>query len=331
MSYIDIAIIAIVALCALIGLWKGFFKTLISFFGLIVSFLVAFFLTKPVVGALLDTDVMKGFVVGNGDGGWSLYGWISGKLPDITSGGVLGTLLKPFIELSQSQGVDLHTGVSLLLANGLFSIMVCIALFIIIRFILLLFTMFANAMSKGKFVGALNRLLGLVFGAVKGAWHVCVLMVIMSFFLGLSFMAPVREQMDKSVLAAPVYNQVTKLTDRFITGGKDTLIKLLDIHDKAYAGGEEEPSTERGLYTYVSEGEDDNTFTIELKADNKFEQSSNGSLRTGSYSVNDTSLILTFDDGETINAAVNVKGGWIKVGDIYLVKDGFTAPNNTVQ
>ena len=54
MSYIDIAIIVIVALGALIGLWRGFFKTLISFFGWFVSFLIAMFITQPIAGALLD-------------------------------------------------------------------------------------------------------------------------------------------------------------------------------------------------------------------------------------------------------------------------------------
>ncbi len=326
MSYIDIAIIAIVVLCALIGLWKGFFKTVISFFGLLVSFMAAFFLTKPVVGALLDIDAVKNFVVGGGSG-FSLFGWISGKLSDITSEGVLGTLLSPFIKLSESQGVDVHTGVSLLLANGIFSIMVCIGLFIVIRFILLLFTMFANAMSKGKFVGALNRLLGLIFGAVKGAWHVCVLMFILSFLLGFSFMAPVRNQIDNSVIAAPVYEQVTKLSEKFITGGEDTLIKLLDLHDKANKPGEQpEEKPEHGVYKYAPEDAEDSPFEIELMAGGKFEQRSEGMVLKGNYTLEGEELTLEFEGGNAEKAAINIENGWIKLGEIYLVKDGHTIP-----
>lgn len=326
MSYIDIAIIAIVVLCALIGLWKGFFKTVISFFGLLVSFMAAFFLTKPVVGALLDIDAVKNFVVGGGSG-FSLFGWISGKLSDITSEGVLGTLLSPFIKLSESQGVDVHTGVSLLLANGIFSIMVCIGLFIVIRFILLLFTMFANAMSKGKFVGALNRLLGLIFGAVKGAWHVCVLMFILSFLLGFSFMAPVRNQIDNSVIAAPVYEQVTKLSEKFITGGEDTLIKLLDLHDKANKPGEQpEAKPEHGVYKYASSGDEDSVFEIELMAGGKFEQRSEGSILKGTYEIADGVLTLNFEDWQPATATIDVENGYIKLDENYFVKDGYTIP-----
>lgn len=326
MSYIDIAIIAIVVLCALMGLWKGFFKTVISFFGLLVSFMAAFFLTKPVVGALLDIDAVKNFVVGGGSG-FSLFGWISGKLSDITSEGVLGTLLSPFIKLSESQGVDVHTGVSLLLANGIFSIMVCIGLFIVIRFILLLFTMFANAMSKGKFVGALNRLLGLIFGAVKGAWHVCVLMFILSFLLGFSFMAPVRNQIDNSVIAAPVYEQVTKLSEKFITGGEDTLIKLLDLHDKANKPGEQpEAKPEHGVYKYASSGDEDSVFEIELMAGGKFEQRSEGTILKGTYEIADGVLTLNFEGLQPSTATIDVENGYIKLDENYFVKDGYTIP-----
>ena len=323
MSYIDRAIIAIVVLCALIGLWKGFFKTVISFFGLLVSFMAAFFLTKPVVGALLDIDAVKNFVVGGGSG-FSLFGWISGKLSDITSEGVLGTLLSPFIKLSESQGVDVHTGVSLLLANGIFSIMVCIGLFIVIRFILLLFTMFANAMSKGKFVGALNRLLGLIFGAVKGAWHVCVLMFILSFLLGFSFMAPVRNQIDNSVIAAPVYEQVTKLSEKFITGGEDTLIKLLDLHDKANKPDvQPEAKPEHGVYKYASSGDEDSVFEI---AGGKFEQRSEGTILKGTYEIADGVLTLNFEGLQPSTATIDVENGYIKLNGLYLVKDGYTIP-----
>lgn len=129
MSYIDIAIIGVVVLGALIGLWKGFFKTLISFFGGLVSFLVAFFLTKVIAEALLDVGAIRNFVVGSGSG-WSLYSWIHGKLPPLDElSGILATILKPILSVAESAGGDITVNVALLLANGIFNILVCIALF----------------------------------------------------------------------------------------------------------------------------------------------------------------------------------------------------------
>lgn len=331
MSYIDIAIIVVVALGALIGLWKGFFKTLISFFGWFVSFLVAFFITKPIVGALLDVKGIKNFVVGNGES-WSLFTWIYAKLPDLNGSGVLATLLRPLTKIVEEVGgTDLSTGVALLIANGIFSVAVCICLFIIIRILLLLFTMFANAMTQNKLVGALNRLLGLVLGAVKGAWFVGMAMIVLTFLMGMSFMAPVRAQMDKSVLAEPIYNQVVKLTDKFITGGKDTLIKLLDIYERNGSHGgddgeEQEPAAELGMYTsYNASDFDTEDFKIELKEDNKFTQYSGLSQLNGTYAIDGDTITLTFDNG-TVSQCEYGADGWFKLGEIYMCKNGVTPP-----
>ena len=177
--YIDIAIIVIVALGALIGLWKGFFKTLISFFGWFMSFLIAMLITKPIAEALLDVGKIRSLVLGTD--GWSFYSWILAKLPaDLDVGGFLGVLLKPILKIAGASA----TNVALLLANGMFNVIVCIALFLLIRLFLLLFTMFANAMTRGKFLGALNRLLGFLLGAVKGTALVALVMVVFTFVMG---------------------------------------------------------------------------------------------------------------------------------------------------
>lgn len=228
-SYFDIAILAVVVIAALIGLWRGFFKTLISFFGWFVSFLIAFFLTKPVVGALLEVEKIKNFVVGTGES-FSLYKWVFEKLPDLESGGAISALFTPLKAIAETViGGSITEKVALLIANGIFSIIVCIGLLIALRLILILFTMFANAMTANRFVGALNRLLGFVLGAVKGFAFVCVAMVILSFMMSTALLAPARADLDKSFVAKPVYETVTKLTDKFITGGKERLEKLVHI------------------------------------------------------------------------------------------------------
>lgn len=239
MSYIDIAIIAIVALGALIGLWKGFFKTFISFFGWTASFLIAFFLTKPVANALLDIKAIRHFVLGTGEG-WSLFQWIGGKLSALESNGFFSVLITPLINTSMKAGVLPSIGVPLLLANGMFSVIVCLVMFLLIRLLMLIFTLFANAMTKGKFKGALGRLLGFIFGAVKGGATVCIIMVFCTFILGLNFMAPARKQLDKSVIAQPVYKQVVKYTDKYMAGNSDTLTKLL--HHLGLETEKEEPT-----------------------------------------------------------------------------------------
>ena len=36
--------------------------------------------------------------------------------------------------------------------------------------------------------------------------------------------------------------------------------------------------------------------------------------------------MLEFESGDAEKAAINIENGWIKLGEIYLVKDGYTIP-----
>ena len=274
MSYFDIVIIVLVVLFALLGLWRGFFKSIISFFGWTVSFLIAFFLTKPMANALLDIARVRHFVLGT-SGKWSIFTWIQGKLA-ADQVGFMNVLLKPLIKTCEKAGVDSEIGVPLMLANGMFSAMLCLVMFAVFRLLMLLFTLFANAMTKDKPKNALSRFLGFVIGLAQGGSVVCYIMVFFSFIMGLSFMAPAREQLDKSVIAQPVYQMVVKATDKFFAGNADTLTKLM--HHYGLESGSKQPAPEAPAYcgTYTGDtsmGEYDDiitTYSLELKADGTF-------------------------------------------------------------
>ena len=333
MSYFDIGIIAVVVLFALLGLWKGFFKTLISFFGWTVSFLIAFFLTKPVANALLDVARIRHFVLGVGDG-WSVYQWISGKLAS-DGLGFLTTLLKPLVATSEKAGVPSEIGVPLLLANGMFSAVVCLVMFLSIRLLMLLFTLFANAMTRDKFKGSLSRFLGFLIGAAKGGTVVCYVMVFFSFTMGLGFMAPARKQLDKSVIALPVYNQVVKFTDKYLAGDDDTLTKLVDLLGLEMGGRlPEEPEEPEepgdpapaycGTYTGTMTQGDENpivmTYTLVLDKNGTYtltisvNDGSNDSVFTGTYDWDEENGTLTLHTGagdeeyDIIDGAIDYDG-----------------------
>lgn len=336
MSYFDLAIIVIVALFALIGLWKGFFKTLISFCGWFFAFLIAFFITKPIAGALLDVAGVRSFVIGTGKG-WSMYQWIYGKLPPMENAtGILEVILHPFIKIASNVGGDLRQNVALLLANGVFSIVVFFGLLIVLRLLLLLFTMFANAMTKGKLAGALNRLLGLVMGAVRGLGLIAIVMVLMTFLMGMSFMSPVRAQLDDSVLAQPMYNQVSRITNKFINGGDATLRKLLKFIDQDEE--EEEPAPDDpsvGVYYGVTrEGEESEfAYTLEFKADGTcvltvMVGAEVYDTRNGTYFIDGEDLTLNLTDPDETDSGIYNADGWVYVNglDMQFAKEGVTPP-----
>ncbi len=344
MSWLDLAIIVVVVLGALIGLWRGFFKSVISLFGWLVSFIIAFFITKPIVGALLDAEKVKNFVVGSGSG-WSLYNWIYRSLPDLSSGfwsKLLKSLINVATDMAASGNGDVNTNVALMLANGVFSVIVCLGILIVIRFLLLLFTMFANAMTKDKLAGAANRLFGLLIGAVKGFGFVCVMMVFMTFLMGVGFMAPVREQLDKSVIGAPLYKQISRATDSVISGGKNRLETLLriwargnentggdeennggDTEEKPYAGeySATEQSGENKVKTYKLELKADGTFALQIAIDGIVDADS---TRNGNYAVNGENVMLNFSDGD--EDTILLGDGWLYMWEMFFTKPGVTPP-----
>lgn len=333
MSYFDLGILIAVALFALLGLWKGFFKTVISFCGWFVSFLIAFFLTKPVVGALLDIGGVRNLVVGTGKG-WSIYSWIYGKLPVVENlTGSLEIVLSPFVRIAGIVGGDMRQNVALLIANGIFSVVVCIGLLLLLRLLLLLLTMFANAMTRGKLVGGLNRLLGFVAGIFRGLGLVVIVMFFLTFPMGLSFMAPVRAQLDASVLAKPLYSTVSSATDKFITGGEGMLRKLLNIvgQEEDEEPGASEAGPEVGVY-YMSDGIA--RYALELRADKTCvltvtqEGVENRNERTGTYTLDGTELTLSLTDPDEESSGTYNAAGWLHLEGLggYYAKEGVIPP-----
>lgn len=270
-------------------------------------------------------------MLGNG-GGWSLYSWIFGKLPDLSSGGFLATVLNSFIKISDAAGGDPRVNVSLLLANGVFSILVCIALLLALRLLLLLITMWANAMTKGRFVGALNRLLGLVFGAARGLSMVVIVMVIMTFIMGLNFMEPVRNDLDGSVIAQKIYTPVSKLTDKFMAGNENTLTKLLDLLKKETPDEGGDKVKVVGSYTYVNEAGIRTTYNLVFRDDLTCTQSvtvdgqSGVSTRNGTYAIEGEEITITLEPIGEGGEPETIKGrtgeNWIYWQDMFFVKDG---------
>ncbi|MDR2202316.1 MAG: CvpA family protein [Clostridiales bacterium] len=234
MAIIDIAVIGMVALFAIFGLASGVFKSVIKFFGGLIALVAAVLLTKTVAYALLDVKAVQGFVVGGG-GGFSLYKWLLEVLPAAGSeSGILAAVLKPvYAKIAElfGSGTFLYAteaqAFALIIAYGIFSIMVCVGLYIAIRLIMTVIIIFLKHFAKEK-PGGVSRLLGFFVGAVRGAVLSAFLLVVMSFTLSFPLMAPVAGQIDGSVLAKPITEYSRKLVDMGVaTAGDDETMKKL--------------------------------------------------------------------------------------------------------
>lgn len=192
MSFIDIAILAIVVLCGLWGVLKGVKKSALSLGAFILAFALAFFLANVIAEALLGVDNIKAFVIGNGfgdDAHWSLAKWINenNTKPEPQSY-LFENFYKPMADIVEKGrgGVDADQAFAIYGAFVMFSAMCGVGIFIVSRFLLTIVTAIIKTYI-GKKKTVMSRLFGFVVGGMRGAIWAFAFTVVFSCFGGYSF------------------------------------------------------------------------------------------------------------------------------------------------
>ncbi|MDE6029155.1 MAG: CvpA family protein [Clostridiales bacterium] len=200
MSWIDVALLALVVLVGLFGLWRGAKKSALSLGAFIIAFLLAFFLSTVIAEALLGIDGVKNFVLGNGVGNnaqWSLANFIYStyKEPDGKSY-LFVNFYKPIKDIVASaadankliptEGINVaQAGFALYGAFMMFSALCGVGIFIVVRLLLVIVTVviksYIDKKAKKKVV---SRLVGFLLGAVRGALWVFAFTIVFSCFGG---------------------------------------------------------------------------------------------------------------------------------------------------
>ena len=252
MPILDIILIVFLILGALIGAWRGFFKSIISFFGWIVSVLIAIIFAQLVAQMLMDISMVNQLVLGGyGHEWWSLAGWVESWLPyglqnvpayqagnEYLIGEALGGnwwsfLVVPLIPMltgavAADSGLMVSQLIGMTIAHNIFVIAVAIALVIAIRVLMIVFSKIVDALRKNKKLRAIDRLGGFGVGIAKHSLYIFVVLFALSYVLGSPFMAPVRNQIDNTVLTRQVNNITMRITDRYFRGDDNFLQRILD-------------------------------------------------------------------------------------------------------
>ncbi len=229
MSVLDIIVVAILVIFAVFGLIKGFLNTLLSLFGNLASLAVAIVIVKPCTKFLdnifhiiswLGNLIIKGVQNAN-------------VLPDLTSStmtseevishlngtnNLIGKLTSFFVDKDVVYGFEATDLTATLTLNmGKFAGMVftVIVMFILLRIAVLILTKVFNAITKKNALGGIDRILGLVFGVVKGALYVAG---ILSIVYALSPLLPNLDGLiQSSNFTNFLYGYVNKFVNWLIT------------------------------------------------------------------------------------------------------------------
>ena len=240
MNYIDIIIIALVALGGLLGLWKGTGKTLIKFICFAITIVATYFIATKLTDWLLGVGFVRKFIVGEKTSFMSLYlNKMSGIFAGVEEGakltGLLGSFVNPMIDrytaiggptaygLTYSEFVALHSAVHLL------NIIACILVYGIVRLVVALISKLLKAvLLKGDQPGKLSRIFGFIFGATRGVALVIVIFILASTITPFKFADKYNTAVNESVLGEFVTEKTYSLTDNILYGkGAEKTEKLL--------------------------------------------------------------------------------------------------------
>lgn len=239
-NVLDIVIVVILLLFAIIGFSKGFLASLLKLFSSVVSLAVAVWLAKPVAvfidgfanlttwfadkigAAIAGIDTFFTYTVGvTPSTAWVPDGSITGvDLKAAINAGVTGLsdIFKTGLNLLIQDDVVLESGTVIsswfgqMLGGIAMLIVSAVAIYIAIRIAVGILSKIFDAITKNPAIGGLDRLLGLAFGAAKGA---LVIVVVFAAYCVLSvvldpIIPAISNLIDTSFIGKPVYDIVSE-------------------------------------------------------------------------------------------------------------------------
>lgn len=250
MSWIDVAILALVVLVGLLGLWRGAKKSLLSLGAFLISFLMAILLANVIAEAFLGVDSIKLFVLGNGVGEksqWSLAKMIYDGLGDSFSSDKSSFLGKNFFApilnvttsvstaLKDVSGIDTtKAGFAICGAFMIFSSICGVGIFFVIRLLLMILTFVIKTMFIGKVKQkALSRLIGFFVGALTGFLWMFAFTIVFSTLGGYTFLSGInaieKEYEENAVVCDTVNEWGYGLRNNLLLPDGDMYGRLVDM------------------------------------------------------------------------------------------------------
>ena len=237
-NVVDIVIVVIMIIFIIAGFAKGFLASLLKLFSSVVSLALAVWLAKPVAvfldgivnvstwfadkiaAAFASMDTFFNLTVGvDFPGGAPGADITCAVLKDEIANGVssIGEIFKTALNFFIQDDAIITSGTVLKdwfgqLLGGIATLIVAaILIFIAIRIAVAILSKVFDAITKNAAIGGLDRLLGLVLGAAKGALLIAILFVVYSIIVVVPGVESVTSWfIDNAVIGKPVYDYVSE-------------------------------------------------------------------------------------------------------------------------
>lgn len=233
---IDIVIIATILIFAFIGYYYGLLKSILALFSTVFVIGTSIYFASSFAGLINKVFNFTNLIAKNLTGSIEKLGSVyTSTVPDGLSGSQYynsyiatsstNTALKQFFKYAlKGFSAEQISGlkVSEVLAGSLASIIMIIAsaivLFILIKIGLSLISRFFDNITRTRTLGGLNKLLGFVFGAAKGATIVLVFIILT---ICASFIPKVNKKIypmiqEQTYITKVAYNTTDKIVDKYV-------------------------------------------------------------------------------------------------------------------
>lgn len=229
MNIVDIVVLVLLLLTALIGFWKGFINSLLSFFSSALSLTASFFLAKP-LASLMNNWFKLGATIGN-----AVSGQISGFFADFTTEmtgaqimadkcsatGILKVAINFFVKPEASYADKAHVVSTVSTSAGsliLMAICLIVAYLLIKLVIFLLSKLFGAIKKKSIAINGLDRVLGLILGVAKGMIIVFAVFLVANLLQSIPAVANFLDTtFNHSCIAKPIYDFINNLVSTYLT------------------------------------------------------------------------------------------------------------------
>ena len=192
---LDIILLAVLVISFVIGYKKGFVKSVWKIVALVVTIVLVLALKTPTVNFLA---------------GSALANNISTKIAEnvnIPQGGgvdIAETLNLPeFIQSDMTNQIDSKKTV-MWLTNLCLTVIACVALFIIIRLILMAVYMIINGITEAPIIKGVNKFMGGIFATINIIFIIFLLLALVSMFAPAE--SNLYEMIDKTYAVKYLYN-----------------------------------------------------------------------------------------------------------------------------
>lgn len=258
---LDIVFFVVIVLLTMLGFTRGLFNTIVSFFGWFVCIFIAYLIAKSVGNALLTSGMAEKIV--NGKLFDSVYGLIPDGLKQVSLSEISNMLNKgssaqevfqyvrsqagsligiAFTVLQSAITKDIYLNshianaaqvLALELTYQIYIVLVGIAIFVVLRVIIMGLTIFFGGKFRNRELKLWERLGGLGVGAVRGIFCACILTMVFGFVAG--FSSTLKKQNDASKVAVPATNWINeKMSSALAKGneGSDRYQNLIEALEK---------------------------------------------------------------------------------------------------